>query len=518
MKCSLCGASNVSASTCPHNPHASSHREGHNVSPLTIREHENALDVACMKLIGFSDAACQKAQQQSLIAKILVDERAYASSDLREELLHISKVLNKGNGCVIPNLLELHVDNKGVTEFTVSLGSGKRGEQQVPLDIARFQELLHQCGDAPIIAITMEIKYANYVKKSSGRVKSNIKIHANMVVVNHLRKEVEHYEPLGDRAGPAMNRSVKDQEIHAVRELFAKLFPGYKYIRPVIACPKKIGVGPQSFLNTYVPTSVFGGTCMVWSYWIMNLRLANPSMDSTKLLEYAMSHVTGSDKFHIDGKDARCMKLYESRYDYCDPNMLDTPLVKTALTRAIASGSGYDKIMRADHKYMQESCKDICAQHRALVSGGKKMEEYIIEFTNKLVQAINYKVFMSGDRVCVDTEGGRRVRCFEPGTKGYTELVKFITAKPAANPKQDNAPPKPKPVAIPKPPKAPEPMQEDEQLVKPGKPGKPVAIPKPKPSGQKPCPPHKIRNPKSGRCVNRDGKIGKAILAAMGKK
>jgi hypothetical protein len=135
--------------------------------------------------------------------------------------------------------------------------------------------------------------------------------HANMLVIDPNRKEVEHIDPHGSKF---LSRSDGYNKVNAriekdVKYLCNKLFPGYTYIdRSDIS-------DFQWQLNSHFSDSIHGGTCAVWSIWYAYLRLSNPKESRVTIIKYARSLIMKNNFTELEHFIIKFMKQLMSMAD-----------------------------------------------------------------------------------------------------------------------------------------------------------------------------------------------------------
>lgn len=130
--------------------------------------------------------------------------------------------------------------------------------------------------------------------------------HANMLIFNFKRNELEHYEPHGEEylGGSSISANEKfNKNIRNSLEYFTKTINGYlpkkdklKYVNSIKACPTDIQ-GFQSYETLQMSNKKFvhplfskgvdvpdSGYCMAYSLFYLDLRLKNLTVPSSELL------------------------------------------------------------------------------------------------------------------------------------------------------------------------------------------------------------------------------------------
>lgn len=108
--------------------------------------------------------------------------------------------------------------------------------------------------------------------------------HANTLVVDRIRKQIELFEPHG------VSGVYKNRTHDAIKDLNKKDFfgPGYTVLTPDAMCPDikfTTDDGPQG------ATLDDTGTCVLWSLWFLHVRIQNPHMTGKEAQEHALRSV-----------------------------------------------------------------------------------------------------------------------------------------------------------------------------------------------------------------------------------
>ena len=113
--------------------------------------------------------------------------------------------------------------------------------------------------------------------------------HANIIVVSHLLKTIEHFDPQGT-CDDLMSNSY-------FRAGFTSILPEYTFVSSQETCPNIFFegsgeytsyLGPQSVLNIERPGSKYEGTCVVWCYWFLHHRIQYPRLSARDILNKMM--------------------------------------------------------------------------------------------------------------------------------------------------------------------------------------------------------------------------------------
>lgn len=114
--------------------------------------------------------------------------------------------------------------------------------------------------------------------------------HANMLLWDRSKNEVERFEPWGYESWEKYNPKKLDK---ALKEYFYNGF-GVKYIEPIRFCPTE-GFQDLQENEKRIIKSVTGGTkigfCQAWSLWFVHLRLSNPHLSRDEVIRRATNYM-----------------------------------------------------------------------------------------------------------------------------------------------------------------------------------------------------------------------------------
>jgi hypothetical protein len=111
--------------------------------------------------------------------------------------------------------------------------------------------------------------------------------HANALIYDKTTNEIERFDPLtlnlnDDYHIEDFDKEYKTTVAHNVPSIFSKM---PKYYEPLKYCPKKRIL--QSMEAKDIPGIDVSGNCAVWTWWYINVRLANPSVKRKDVVEIA---------------------------------------------------------------------------------------------------------------------------------------------------------------------------------------------------------------------------------------
>ena len=112
------------------------------------------------------------------------------------------------------------------------------------------------------------------------------KAHYNLLFIDFQAQTAEHYEPHGHQyAGEdnlALLAIINDAIDAFCRRFVAALSPSLRYVPRVSICPS---VGPQT-----LETEFSGGYCTVWNLYLFHLRLLNPTLPLSVLVDTTLAY------------------------------------------------------------------------------------------------------------------------------------------------------------------------------------------------------------------------------------
>lgn len=124
--------------------------------------------------------------------------------------------------------------------------------------------------------------------------------HQNVLIYDLQADIIEHFEPHGslESLGDNYVTYLNTYNTSFLTKIFRYVLQNnnVKYYPPSTICPIP---GPQARENIYEafdiePTDPFG-FCVIWSMWYVDLRLANPHVDRTNLIQQAMQTMINND-------------------------------------------------------------------------------------------------------------------------------------------------------------------------------------------------------------------------------
>ncbi len=131
---------------------------------------------------------------------------------------------------------------------------------------------INQCQE-PIVIINLGLSHI-----------SENESHSNLLIIDRLRHEIEHFEPHGEFLGSSEQSNII---MNHVKNLMFKLLPSYKFIPTLDYCPK---VGPQVKQKNNTNCS-HGGYCVVWSILYGYLRLLNPTYLRKEIVDFMLVQI-----------------------------------------------------------------------------------------------------------------------------------------------------------------------------------------------------------------------------------
>ena len=343
--------------------------------------------------------------------------------------------------CVFKNSIEYNLDDS-----KVYFRSNETGISKIPVKIKLIKKWVNECKH-DILGISFNIV--------------NLKVggHANMIVLNKKLKTIEHFEPHGELQ--AFDDNVSDIFNKKVKSFFKDCcFPDYEYVEPTEVCPriprltipgvKAIGVQAiqnETSLKLNNPlTKSIQGSCAWWSMWYLNVRIVHPELTAQSAYSKA---------FNLMAKVSNLTSLGE------DVESFIVTFIKRLLTIAKFKFTKSDNTKFSRFKRPDGS------------------EYFNISKTNKDDEIVErnlyeYKVNIGNTQreifTTLSPESFEGKKVSKKSSKGRKQTPKKSSKKEAPNKSSKKSS-----------------------------------------KGAK-CPPGKIINPKTGRCVKKDGKLGKELL------
>ncbi len=129
--------------------------------------------------------------------------------------------------------------------------------------------------------------------------------HANMLIFNYKTFTLERYEPHGEKTGFGFDSDYVDKVLEKLALFFRDMGQIIKYIPPNLTCPlfkgKKKGfqeLEAQNKIDERVRINLLNalkfekvGYCVMWSMFIMDLRLRFPEVKPVKLFSTALESI-----------------------------------------------------------------------------------------------------------------------------------------------------------------------------------------------------------------------------------
>jgi glutaredoxin len=379
----------------------------------------NSNDVATLYLCGADAASCREAQMPELIRKLVFDGELYANSSVHEAARKILQTIHAARACIWSNTIRYSV---GGRTFRTILHLGRDNQEEVTFDPAKLGAWIQTC-DKDMVGVALNLDLG----PGAG--------HANMLIIDRKRKQIEHFEPHGDAMG-SMSKAQNEQFHNDVQAVMAKAgLADYKYLPPSEVCPdfalgssyvnefgqkvnaKKVGI--QGFLNRNRARSEFAGTCAIWSLWYLHVRLQSPKLGPKQALKRAMSMAIDLDDAKFpEGLESVCNNAEVNDGEWCLDEYV--PPKEYAYTL----------------EQFRKHCKPACDHMEAVQKGGMTLEDFIIRFTTQLISMLQIEIVTDYRRVCGGgsyykfksvEEGNASAQADREGC-GPTEAVQVIQA------------------------------------------------------------------------------------------
>ncbi len=277
-----------------------------------------------------------------------------------EQALYVLGTIHAGQNCILQNKI---VWDSTSQRFMVKLHEGRQGatglfEGQVrnllvsEYDFKLLEEKVEKCTASAMVGVMF------------GMLGQGTGAHANMIVIDKSNKNIEIFEPLGQRL---MNRPIK-----VLRQKLQSSFPGYTVLETQDVCPKiKIGRnnkkrGPQGVLNFIQPNNLMKDTCAMWSLWYLHIRLSNPRLTPEEAHQTALTRAMGLDEAALaEGLTEECARLAKDpkvRQECWNPDGTARP---------------------NEAAVWKKKCPNLCSWT------GDTMVEFIVRFTQQMVGMVN---------------------------------------------------------------------------------------------------------------------------------
>lgn len=128
--------------------------------------------------------------------------------------------------------------------------------------------------------------------KEKSKNKENPMAHANFIIYDSKKKEVERFEPYGTKV--LFYEFFEQDKIDSkLRKWFSNNLGIKKYYSPIKTCPRG-GFQDLQSIEQLERTGDPGGFCMIWSLWYVHLRLKFPNMKRETLVNNAITKLDNS--------------------------------------------------------------------------------------------------------------------------------------------------------------------------------------------------------------------------------
>jgi hypothetical protein len=338
---------------------------------------DSSVAVAEMFMCGRDVASCRSVVVPKQVKKLIFDG-IYQRVEMIGQMLKVMQTIHHGRACIFSNSVTFDLDSGKVK---ITLEGGRANQKIVDLSKTRFSEFVAKC-DRPAVGVQIGFKG-----------------HANMLVFNKVRKTVEHFEPHGESASH-LSDAQNAKLAQMIKDTFLCTtdcaFPGFEYVPPSAACPMvRIGsgtinsefgvkktaggkLGMQSILNKTKLNSRFAGTCVMWSLWFLHVRLLYPDLAPSEVMGKALSMAFAASDVPKN--------VLMQQDDDLDVKHQDLPFCTKELMF-----DGAEKCESSDDT-LRSKCPSECKKKIALASGGQTLEDFIVQFTQKLIAHIDLTI------------------------------------------------------------------------------------------------------------------------------
>ena len=184
--------------------------------------------------------------------------------DKDEKLKNILCIPNIGDSWMRSFLKVILVDNK-LSTSELMVKNVKPVDPMV--SVKKFNHMIRKCRKK-LVAVSVQLIVHN--KPGS---------HANMLIIDTIKKTVELFEPHGNRSSYTTMDSLEGAykiSNKLIKKYFEKYFPNYKYISPKENLPS---YGIQAKVDAY------SGMCVTWCIMYLHYKILNPYKSQKQLID-----------------------------------------------------------------------------------------------------------------------------------------------------------------------------------------------------------------------------------------
>lgn len=251
---------------------------------IKILENENKQLQKFIRTENFMNTTIKSPTYFTILHKKEVGKINFNASPL-DLLLGIIYILKKYKNVCVP--LKLKKSDRNLTDFSVIWTCSSFRKIRKLYFPRSFKSNWKRCKKRFIIIPLILLNVY-----PCGSKKKDFIAHANYLIYDSKKKELERFEPYGTQS--LYNDFYESDKIDSkVRQWFKKNLGINNYFSPVKTCP---GGGFQD-LQSIERLERIGdpaGFCMIWSLWYVNLRLKYPNMKKETLVKKAISKLDAS--------------------------------------------------------------------------------------------------------------------------------------------------------------------------------------------------------------------------------
>ncbi len=159
---------------------------------------------------------------------------------------------------------------KDPTDCTLTLNQNNFKKGIMPKYVSNnvLKQKIVTCSDKRFVPIILE----TVTKKEN---------HANIILIDNVNKNVELFEPHGNRGDESSLHNIKKTykiKKEEVKKFFKKMLPTYRFISVVDKLKKKKRLQSRFDANS--------GYCITWSLLYFHYRVLNPNVSYTRMIHY----------------------------------------------------------------------------------------------------------------------------------------------------------------------------------------------------------------------------------------
>ena len=136
-------------------------------------------------------------------------------------------------------------------------------------------------------------------------------VHANIIIYDKVQNKIERFEPYG--ATHSLMGDFKNLDIYLKNLFKKKINENVKYLGPEdYMTDAKFQLVSSENDTKYRKYTDPVGYCLAWCFWFVELRLANPDVESKILVDEAFQKIVNGKSNEIDNKDVTMNNINEN--------------------------------------------------------------------------------------------------------------------------------------------------------------------------------------------------------------